>query len=125
VNVPDAAKSIAKRLSRLPRGCARPIRTGHRPPVQPAMWLPSTPCCQYRSRIFGIIYNLTSNREDAADLTQDVFIKAFQSIHRFQARHRFSRGFTGSHQLGADPPEKERIRSFFSLESIDQEPCFA
>ena len=41
---------------------------------------------KYRERVYAIIYNMTSNREDAADLTQDAFIKAFQSIHRFPNR---------------------------------------
>jgi len=44
---------------------------------------------RYRERVFGIIYNLCSNREDAADLAQDTFIKAFQSIHRFQGQSSF------------------------------------
>jgi hypothetical protein len=35
---------------------------------------------KYRERLYGIIYNLTSNREDAADLTQEAFIKAFSSL---------------------------------------------
>ena len=26
---------------------------------------------KYRERVYGIVYNMTSNREDAADLTQD------------------------------------------------------
>jgi hypothetical protein len=34
---------------------------------------------RYRERVYGVIYNMTSNREDAADLTQDTFIKAFKS----------------------------------------------
>ena len=38
---------------------------------------------------FGVVYNLTANREDAADLTQDAFIKAFQSINRFQGNCSF------------------------------------
>mgnify|MGYP001000856631 FL=1 len=44
---------------------------------------------RYRERVYGIIYNLTANREDAADLTQDAFIKAFQSIHRFGGQSSF------------------------------------
>ena len=44
---------------------------------------------KYRERVFGIVYHLTSNREDAADLTQDAFIKAFQSIHRFGGQSSF------------------------------------
>ena len=44
---------------------------------------------RYRERVFGLIYQMTSNREDAADLTQDAFIKAFQSIHRFAGQASF------------------------------------
>ena len=44
---------------------------------------------RYRERVYGVVYNLIGNREDAADLTQDAFIKAFRSIHRFQAQAAF------------------------------------
>lgn len=39
---------------------------------------------KYRERIFSVIYNLTSNAADANDLTQDVFIKALNSIDKFR-----------------------------------------
>jgi RNA polymerase sigma-70 factor, ECF subfamily len=75
---------------------------------------------KYRGRIYGIIYNLTSNREDAADLTQDTFIKAFQSIHRFQGQASF---FTWIYRIAINSTlshlRKYRARSFFSLESIN------
>src|SRR5262249_49329480 len=44
---------------------------------------------KYRERLFGVIYNLTANREDASDLAQETFIKAFQSINRFQGHCSF------------------------------------
>jgi len=50
---------------------------------------------KYRERVYAVVYNMTSNREDAADLTQDAFIKAFQSIHRFRVSPRSSLGYTG------------------------------
>ena len=50
---------------------------------------------KYRARVYGVVYHLTSNRDDAADLTQDAFIKAFQSINRFQGQSS-SRGCIGS-----------------------------
>jgi RNA polymerase sigma-70 factor (ECF subfamily) len=75
---------------------------------------------KYRARIHGIIYNLTSNREDAADLSQDAFIKAFQSIHRFQGQSSF---FTWLYRIAINSTlshlRKNRLRSFFSLESIN------
>lgn len=77
---------------------------------------------KYRERIFGVVYHLTSNREDAADLTQDAFIKAFQSIQRFQGQSTF---FTWLYRIAINGAlshlRKNRSRSFFSLEKIDQD----
>jgi len=44
---------------------------------------------KYQRRLFCIIYNMTSNREDAADLLQEVFVKAFRSITSFKGDSRF------------------------------------
>jgi RNA polymerase sigma-70 factor (ECF subfamily) len=75
---------------------------------------------KYRERVFGIIYNLTSNREDAADLSQEAFIKAFQSIHRFGGQSSF---FTWLYRIAVNSTlshlRKSRLRAFFSLERID------
>ncbi len=75
---------------------------------------------KYRERLYGIVYNLTSNREDAADLTQDAFIKAFQSIQRFNGQASF---FTWLYRIAVNSAvshlRKARLRSFFSLETID------
>lgn len=77
---------------------------------------------KYRERVFGIVYNMTSNREDAADLTQDAFIKAFQSINRFGGQSSF---FTWLYRIAINSTlshlRKHRLRTFFSLESIDQD----
>jgi RNA polymerase sigma-70 factor (ECF subfamily) len=34
--------------------------------------------------IFGLLYRLTENREEAKDLTQETFLRAFQSINTFR-----------------------------------------
>lgn len=77
---------------------------------------------KYRARIFGVVYHLTSNREDAADLAQDAFIKAFQSIHRFQGQSSF---FTWLYRIAINATlshlRKNRRRSFFSLEKMDHD----
>ena len=77
---------------------------------------------KYRNRVYGVVYNLTSNREDAADLTQDAFIKAFQSIQRFQGQSSF---FTWIYRIAINSTlshlRKNRVRSFFSLEKIDSD----
>jgi RNA polymerase sigma-70 factor (ECF subfamily) len=77
---------------------------------------------KYRERVFGVIYNMTSNREDTADLAQDAFIKAFQSIHRFQGQSSF---FTWLYRIAVNSTlthlRKTRLRSFFSFEKIHEE----
>jgi RNA polymerase sigma-70 factor, ECF subfamily len=40
----------------------------------------------YQSRVFGFVRRMVSDQEDAADLTQEVFIRAFQSFARFDGR---------------------------------------
>ena len=77
---------------------------------------------KYRERVYGVVYNLTANREDAADLTQDAFIKAFQSINRFQGHCSF---FTWLYKIAINTTlshlRKNRLRSFFSLEKIHED----
>lgn len=82
---------------------------------------------KYRERIWGVVYNLTANREDASDLTQDAFIKAFQSINRFQGQSAF---FTWLYRIAVNGTlnhlQKAKLRRFFSLEKIrDEEPVTA
>lgn len=77
---------------------------------------------KYRERLFSIVYNLTSNREDAADLTQEAFIKAFRSIKRFQGKSSF---FTWLYRIAVNTAlshlKRNRFRRFFSLENINDE----
>jgi len=77
---------------------------------------------KYRERIWGVIYHLCANREDAADLTQDVFLKAFQSINRFQGQSAF---FTWLYRIAVNTTlnhlQKAKLRRFFSLEKIRDE----
>ncbi len=77
---------------------------------------------KYRERVYAILYNMTSNREDAADLTQDAFIKAFQSIHRFQGQSSF---FTWLYRIAVNGAlshlRKNKLRTFFSFEKIHDE----
>lgn len=74
---------------------------------------------KYRERLYSIIYNLTSNREDAADLTQEAFIKAFTSISKFKGKSSF---FTWLYRIAVNNTlthvKRNRMRRFFSLETI-------
>ncbi len=81
---------------------------------------------KYRARILGVIYNITSNREDAADLAQDTFIKVFQGIHRFKGNSTF---FTWLYRAAVNTAlthvRRARLRSFFSFESVREDPATA
>jgi RNA polymerase sigma factor (sigma-70 family) len=44
---------------------------------------------KYTPKIYGLVYNMTSNREDTADLLQDIFAKAYRSIGRFMSKSSF------------------------------------
>ena len=44
---------------------------------------------RYQRRIFNLCYGMVRNSEDAADLTQDAFIKGFRNIGRFRGNAKF------------------------------------
>jgi RNA polymerase sigma factor (sigma-70 family) len=77
---------------------------------------------KYRERVYSVVYNLCANREDAADLTQCAFIKAFQSINRFQGQSCF---FTWLYRIAVNATlthlRKNRLRTFFSFEHIAED----
>ncbi len=45
---------------------------------------------KYTPRLYGLIYNMTSNHEDTNDLLQDVFSKAYKSIRGFRGKVMFT-----------------------------------
>ena len=45
---------------------------------------------RYSKRVFALIVGIVGNREDAEELTQDVFVKAFGSLARFRGDCSFS-----------------------------------
>ena len=44
---------------------------------------------RYRTRVFSMIYNMVHSEQDAWDLAQDSFFKAWKSIKRFRGRSSF------------------------------------
>ena len=76
---------------------------------------------KYRESIFSIIYNLTGNREDASDLTQETFIKAFRAISRFRGRSAF---FTWLYRIALNTTmsflKKQGRRRFINYETVHE-----
>jgi len=73
----------------------------------------------YRERMYGVIYNMTLNHSDAADLTQETFVKAFRSISKFKRKSSF---FTWLYRIGVNLTltflKKKRNRKFFSFDQF-------
>jgi RNA polymerase sigma-70 factor (ECF subfamily) len=44
---------------------------------------------KYREPVYRFVRRMTGNHEDAADLTQEVFVRVYRSLHHFQGRCRF------------------------------------
>src|ERR1043165_7297341 len=54
---------------------------------------------KYAPRLYGLIYNMTSNHEDTNDLLQDVFSKAYKSIGGFRRKSSF---YTWIHSIAVN-----------------------
>lgn len=82
---------------------------------------------RHRGKIYAMIRNMVKNDADAWDLSQDVFIKAWQALPRFEARARFSTWlYRISHNAVYDWVRRRKIESagelndeIFNREKID------
>lgn len=74
---------------------------------------------KYQKRIYDLAYNFTHNVEDAYDLSQEVFLKAFTGIHRFRTNSAF---YTWLYQIarnaGIDYTRKRKRRNLVPFEDI-------
>ncbi len=52
---------------------------------------------EYKGPVFNLAYRMTGSREDADDLTQETFIRAYQNLHRFDQSKKF---FTWIYTIG-------------------------
>ena len=44
---------------------------------------------KYSKKLYGLVYNMTSNKEDTHDLLQDIFAKAYRSLRHFRGKSTF------------------------------------
>ncbi len=77
---------------------------------------------RYKAKIYGTLYHMTSNHEDAADLLQDTLIRIFKAIPRFRRDARFSTWvykITVNGAINFQRSSKRRDRQTFSLDEMD------
>ncbi len=77
---------------------------------------------RYHGKIYGLTYNMTSNREDAEDLTQEVFVKAFKALPRFRGSSSF---YTWLYRIAVNKTinyrKKRNRKRAISLDQFDSE----
>ncbi len=74
----------------------------------------------YQGRLYGLIYNMTSNREDTEDLLQDVFVKAYRYLPRFRKKSSF---YTWIYRIAVNTTinflRRKKKKYMMSLNDID------
>ena len=75
---------------------------------------------RYQERIYATIYHMTSNHEDANDLAQDTFIKAYQALKSFKGGSSF---YTWVYRIAVNKTinflKQRKNRTHMSLNDLD------
>jgi len=75
---------------------------------------------RYQERIYATIYHMTSNHEDANDLAQDAFIKAYQALKSFKGGSTF---YTWLYRIAVNKTinflKQRKNRTHMSLNDLD------
>jgi len=75
---------------------------------------------RYQERIYATIYHMTSNHEDANDLAQETFIKAFQALKSFKGDSSF---FTWVYRIAVNKTinflKQRKNKTHMSLNDLD------
>jgi RNA polymerase sigma-70 factor (ECF subfamily) len=75
---------------------------------------------RYKERLYATVYHMTSNHEDANDLVQDAFIKAYKSLRGFRGHSSF---YTWIYRIAVNRTinflKRRRNRNQYSLDDVD------
>jgi RNA polymerase sigma-70 factor, ECF subfamily len=75
---------------------------------------------RYQERIYATLYNMTSNHEDANDLAQEAFIKAFEALKSFKGGSSF---YTWIYRIAVNRTinflKQRKNRTYLSLNDLD------
>ncbi|MDX6766766.1 MAG: sigma-70 family RNA polymerase sigma factor [Candidatus Methylacidiphilales bacterium] len=78
---------------------------------------------RYKERLYGVLYNMTSNHEDTNDLLMETFDKAFRSLSTYQKNASF---YTWIYRIGVNRAlnhlnKRKKTRNTFSLNDIEMD----
>jgi RNA polymerase sigma factor (sigma-70 family) len=75
---------------------------------------------RYKERLYATVYHMTGNHDDANDLVQDTFVKAFNSLHGFRGRSSF---YTWIYRIAVNRTinflKRRKNRNQYSLDDVD------
>jgi RNA polymerase sigma factor RpoE len=75
---------------------------------------------RYQERIYATVYHMTSNHEDANDLAQEAFIKAYQALNSFKGGSSF---YTWIYRIAVNKTinflKQRKNRAHMSLNDLD------
>jgi RNA polymerase sigma factor (sigma-70 family) len=75
---------------------------------------------RYHRKIYALVYNMTSNKEDAEDLVQEVFYKAYTALQRFKGDSSF---YTWVYRIAVNRTinfvKRRKKRMGMSLDDVD------
>jgi len=75
---------------------------------------------KYSQKLYGLIYHMTSNKDDTHDLLQDVFAKAYRSVSKFRGNSMF---YTWMYSIATNMTlnflKKRKRRAASSLDDVD------
>lgn len=75
---------------------------------------------KYSPRLYGMVYHMTSNKEDTHDLLQDIFAKAYRSLPKFRGKSSF---YTWIYSIATNMTfnflKKRKRRATWSLDHLD------
>ncbi|MEM7262498.1 MAG: sigma-70 family RNA polymerase sigma factor, partial [Planctomycetota bacterium] len=78
---------------------------------------------KHRDRVYGVVYRVTRNREDALEGAQEVFVKVYRALPRYKAEFRFGAWlYRISMNHAIDIYRRKRVRK---EQIYDQEFTFA
>jgi RNA polymerase sigma-70 factor (ECF subfamily) len=77
----------------------------------------------YENKIYNLIYWRVENEEDARDLTQDVFLKVYKALPKFEGR---SAVYTWVYRIALNHTsnflKRKRIIKFLSIDKSEEDP---
>ena len=75
---------------------------------------------KYSPKLYGLVYHMTSNKDDTHDLLQDVFAKAYRSVSKFRGKSTF---YTWIYSIAVNMTlnflKKRKRRTASSFDDVD------